>query len=103
MLYLLENPDVVSKQQRVPSKASQDNRFHTPATREICHLNLSRVKIVYLGAEDNPKDSVTEQFKAMVCGCKSNVPQPVAIFSTLLTLHCIFHDDPSMTVALLAV
>ena len=70
---------------------------------EICHLNLSRVKIVYLGAEDNPKDSVTEQFKGMVCGCKSNVPQPVAIFSTLLTLHCIFHDDPSMTVALLAV
>lgn len=103
MLYLLESPEVASKHERVPRKAIQETRFHTPATRQVCQLNFSRVKIIHLEAEDIPKDSETEQFKAMVCGCKSNVPEPVAIFSTLLTLHCIFHDDPSMTVTLLEV
>lgn len=32
-----------------------------------------------------------EQFKAKVCGCKSNVPELITIFSTPLPLYCVFH------------
>lgn len=58
--------------------------FKQPPTREICQLKAAGRKLHIQKQEPSPQTQQTEQFKTKVCGCKSNFPQPITIFSTLL-------------------
>lgn len=91
LLQLLESPGTVSRQQSIPSKANHSIRFHTLSTRDICQQKAAGRKLYILQLETSPQTQQKEQFKTKVCGCKSNVPELIPVFSTPLPLCCAFH------------
>lgn len=91
VLQLLESPGAVSRQQSMPFKANHSIRFHILSTRDICQQKAAGRKLYISELETSPYTQRMEQFKTKVCGCKSNVPELITIFSTPLPVCCVFH------------